>query len=48
MKCKTMFVPFIIGAVLWVASLNGAFHQGQANPDAANLFESKSTVSYVD
>jgi hypothetical protein len=40
---REMFV-FIAGAVIVVAALTGASHQGQTNPDASSFFSSNSHI----
>lgn len=39
---------FIIGVALTLSAMTGAFDQGQANPEAKNFFESKSSTYNPD
>ena len=36
--------PLIVGDAIVVAALTGAFHQGQANPEAKSFFSSNSHI----
>tara|TARA_R110000851_G_scaffold45108_1_gene110557 strand:- start:827 stop:988 length:162 start_codon:yes stop_codon:yes gene_type:complete len=43
-----MFTGIIIGLALTLSAMNGAFEQGQANPEAKNFFVSKSSAYNPD